>query len=185
MPTKSLEESISSLKMPVAIRPYRVEDAHALWAAARESQPEIFPWLEWCHPEYSLADAEWWCNSRAALAAAGQEYSFVISAPDGGFLGGCGLNQINRIHRIANLGYWVRTSSTGRGVAAEAVRQLCRFAFENTDLVRLEIVCAVGNQRSQRVAEAAGAVREGVLRSRLLLHGRAVDAVMHSLVRGA
>ena len=167
----------------VAIRPYLAGDAQALWAAARESQPEVYPWLEWCHPEYSLADAEWWCASRAALAAAGQEYSFVVSALDGGFLGGCGLNQINTVHRIANLGYWVRTSATGRGVATEAVRQLCRFAFESTDLVRLEIVCAVGNERSRRVAEAAGAVREGVLRSRLLVHGRAVDAVMHSLVR--
>lgn len=170
--------------MHLAIRPYVVEDAPALWAAARESQPAVFRWLEWCHPGYSLADAEWWCNSRAALTAAGQEYSFVICGPDGGFLGGCGLNQINRVHRMANLGYWVRTSATGRGVATEAVRQLRRFAFENTDLVRLEIVCAVGNQASQRVAEAAGALREGVLRSRLLLHGQPVDAVMHSLVRG-
>jgi RimJ/RimL family protein N-acetyltransferase len=171
--------------MSLAIRPYVAEDAHPLWAAARESQQELFRWLEWCHPGYSLADAEWWCNSRAALAAAGQEYAFVIAAPDGGFLGGCGLNQLNAVHRIANLGYWVRTSATGRGVATEAVRLLSRFAFENTDLVRLEIVCAVENQRSQRVAEAAGALREGVLRSRLLVHGSPVDAVMHSLVRGA
>lgn len=169
---------------PVAIRPYAAEDAQALWAAAHESRPEVFPWLEWCHPDYSLADAKEWCNGRAALAAAGQEYSFVISTPEGEFLGGCGLNQINKIHRIANLGYWVRTSATGRGVATEAVRQLCRFAFANTDLVRLEIVCALGNERSQRVAEAAGAVREGVLRSRLWVHGRAVDAVMYSLIRG-
>src|SRR5712691_5832046 len=86
-------------------------------------------------------------------------------------------------HRFGNLGYWVRTSATGRGVARAAVRQLADFAFRNTELVRLEIVCAVGNQRSQRVAERAGAVREGVLRDRLLLHGQAVDAIMYSLTR--
>ena len=171
--------------MPLTIRPYDLRDAPALWAAARESHPDVFPWLPWCRPDYSLADAEWWCSSRAALAAAGQEYSFVISAPDGAFLGGCGLNQINAIHRFANLGYWVRSSATGRGVATEAVRQVSRYAFAHTDLVRLEIVCAVENTRSQRVAEAAGAVREGILRSRLLVHGRAVDAVMYSLVRVA
>jgi ribosomal-protein-serine acetyltransferase len=77
----------------------------------------------------------------------------------------------------------VRTSATGRGVASEAVRQVADFAFRNTELVRLEIVCAVGNRRSQRVAERAGAVREGVLRDRLLLHGEAVDAIMYSLTR--
>jgi RimJ/RimL family protein N-acetyltransferase len=69
-------------------------------------------------------------------------------------------------------------------VATEAVRQVAHFAFRDTDLQRLEIVCAVGNEPSQRVAERAGAVREGVLRHRLLLHGQPVDAVMYSLVRG-
>ena len=68
-------------------------------------------------------------------------------------------------------------------MARAAVRETAEFVFQNTDLIRLEIVCAVENRRSQRVAEAVGAVRDGILRSRLLLHGKAVDAVMYSLVR--
>jgi RimJ/RimL family protein N-acetyltransferase len=131
-----------------------------------------------------MAEAVEWIRSRAPLAAEGREYTFAIVGTDGRFLGGCGVNQINRIHRFGNLGYWVRTSATRHGVAAEAVRQLAEFAFQNADLVRLEIVCAVGNNASQRVAERAGAVREGILRRRLLLHGQPVDAVMYSLVRG-
>jgi RimJ/RimL family protein N-acetyltransferase len=167
------------------IRPYEPDDAAALYDAARESTGEVFRWLDWCHPRYSLADAVEWTRSRAALAADGSEHSFAIVGPDGRFLGGCGLNQVNRVHRFANLGYWVRTTATRQGVATGAVRQVADFAFARTDLVRLEIVCAVGNQASQRVAERAGAVREGVLRNRLLVHGRPVDAVMYSLVRGA
>ena len=167
-----------------SIRPYAPEDAQALWAAARESIGEVYQWLPWCHPQYCMAEAEEWIGSRAPLAAEGREYTFAIVGTDGRFLGGCGLNQINRIHRFGNLGYWVRTSATRRRVATEAVRRVADFAFGNTDLVRLEIVCAVGNDASQRVAERAGAVREGVLRHRLLLHGQSVDAVMYSLVRG-
>ena len=49
--------------------------------------------------------------------------------------------------------------------------------------MRLEIVCALGSEASQRVAEKAGAVREGVLRDRLVLHDRPCDAVMYSLIR--
>ena len=48
-----------------------------------------------------------------------------------------------------------------------------------------EIVIAVGNRRSQRVAEKVGALREGVLRSRLVLPSGPSDAVMYSLVRPA
>ena len=167
------------------IRPYEAADAQPLWAAVRESVEEVSPWLPWCRADYSMADAVEWVRSRAVLAAEGREYTFAIVGPEGRFLGGCGINQINRIHRFGNLGYWVRTSATRRGVATEAVGQAAAFAFRDTDLVRLEIVCAVGNDPSHRVAERAGAVREGVLRRRLLLHGEPVDAVMYSLVRGA
>jgi len=166
------------------IRPYQPDDAEALWQAVRESLAEVQPWLSWCHPAYSKADAEEWATRQARLAAqGGAELSFAIEGPDGRFLGGCGVNQVNRVHHFGNLGYWVRTSATGHGVASEAVRQTAEWAFRNSDLVRLEIVCAVDNVRSQRVAARAGAVREGVLRSRLELHGRWMDAVMFSLIR--
>jgi ribosomal-protein-serine acetyltransferase len=166
-----------------SLREYRPGDAEELYRAARESVAEVFPWLPWCHAEYAMADAVEWTEAQARRGAEGTEYSFAIVSPEGRYLGGCGINQINRLHRFGNLGYWVRSSATGRGVATSAVRQLADFAFRTTDLVRLEIVCAVGNERSQRVAERAGAVREGVLRRRLVLHGEAVDAVMYSLVR--
>lgn len=167
------------------VRPYEPGDALRLCEAARESSADVFPWLEWCHAEYSVDEAVAWVGSRAALFAEGSEYAFAIVGGDGRYLGGCGVNQINRAHRFGNLGYWVRSSATGRGVAREAVRQVADFAFRETGLARLEIVCALANLRSQRVAERAGALREGVLRGRLVLHGRSVDAVMFSLVRGA
>jgi RimJ/RimL family protein N-acetyltransferase len=130
-----------------------------------------------------MAEAVAWTRSRTQLAAEGHEYTFAIVGDDGRLLGGCGINQINRIHKFGNLGYWVRSSATGRGVASEAVRQVADFTFQKTDLVRLEIVCAVGNERSQRVAVRAGAVRERLLRRRLVLHVQPIDAVMYSLVR--
>jgi RimJ/RimL family protein N-acetyltransferase len=168
-----------------AIRAYQPSDAEQLFEAARESTADVFPWLEWCHAQYSMAEAVEWIASRAPLFAEGKEYSFAIVGGDGRYLGGCGLNQINRLHRFANLGYWVRSSAAGRGVAREAVRQVAAFAFRETDLERLEIVCAIGNTRSQRVAEGSGAVREGILKHRLVLHGRSVDAVMFSLLRSS
>jgi RimJ/RimL family protein N-acetyltransferase len=63
-----------------------------------------------------------------------------------------------------------------------AARLVAEYAFRETDLIRLEIVCAVANTRSQRVAEKVGAVREGMLRSRRLSSGPS-DAAMYSLVR--
>jgi RimJ/RimL family protein N-acetyltransferase len=171
------------LKIEPAIRPYRDSDARSLQQAALESTAEVFPWLEWCHPGYSLQEAEEWVRTRRELFAEASEYEFAIVGWDDRFLGGCGLNRIRRATRTANLGYWVRTSAAGCGVATGAARQLVRFAFEKTDLVKLEIVCAVGNLGSQRVAEKVGAVRQSILASRMTLHGRPHDAVLYSIQR--
>lgn len=164
-------------------RRYRPEDITVLFAAARESIAQIYPWMEWCHPGYAVEDSTGWVMSREEAWDRGTDYSFAIcDAATGAFLGGVGLNQINRLHRFANLGYWVRTSCTGRGIAAAATRLTARFAFEDRGLYRVEIVASVHNVRSQRVAEKAGAMREGMLRNRLLLHGEPHDAVMFSLI---
>ena len=77
----------------------------------------------------------------------------------------------------------MRSSAAGRGIAPAAARLAADYAFKQTALVRLEIVCAIDNLRSQRAAEKTGAVREGVLRSRLVLHGKPTDAVMYGIAR--
>lgn len=171
----------------VAIRPYALDDAPRLFEAARESIAEVFLWLPWCRPEYAINDAREWIEKQAQLFADRTSYAFAIAiaAAAGRFLGGCGLNQIDPLHRRANLGYWVRTSAAGRGIASAAVRQLAAWAFANTELVRLEIVAAVENAASIRVAEKAGAFREGVARSRLRFHDASHDAVIFSIVRDA
>jgi RimJ/RimL family protein N-acetyltransferase len=151
--------------------------------AALESVGEVHPWLPWCHPGYTRAEAENWVRSREAAWQNRAEYSFVILAADTGqFAGGCGLNQFDGLRMRANLGYWVRTSQTGRGLATAATLLLARFGFLELKLQRIEIVAAVGNLASQRVAEKAGAVREGILRSRLRIHDVPHDAVGYSLV---
>jgi RimJ/RimL family protein N-acetyltransferase len=167
----------------VRIRPYQLSDADDLYAAARESIEDVFPWLPWCHPNYSMEEAREWIASRQQARAQDIEYAYAIVDERGRYLGGLGINMFNRVHQFANLGYWVRTSEAGRGVAPAAIRQAAAFTFGATDFVRLEILCAAGNARSQRAAERAGATREAVLRDRLILHGKPVDAVMYSMVR--
>jgi ribosomal-protein-serine acetyltransferase len=166
------------------VRAYREDDVPLLFEAVRESIPEVSPWLGWCHENYSIEESREFIQSRAAKAQGDEWYSFgVFGRKDGRFLGGVGLNFINRVHQFGNLGYWVRSSAAGKGVASRAARLVARFGFEELGLHRIEIVAAVSNIASQRVAEKMGAVRESVLRKRLLIHGEPQDAVMFSLVR--
>lgn len=167
----------------IRLRPYRgEEDARELYESVRESISEMQPWMPWCHADYSIEESREWLATRGEAWERGTDFSFRISdARSDRQLGGAGLNQLN-LHRAANLGYWIRTSAAGLGVATRAARLVARFGFEELKLVRIEIVAAVGNLASQRVAEKVGAVREGVMRKALLVHGTVHDAVLTSLV---
>jgi ribosomal-protein-serine acetyltransferase len=167
----------------VEIRPYKLEDSAALWEAARESSAELRPWMPWCREQYSIDESRAWLEVQVPAFRDGIAFEFAIVATDGRYLGGCGLNQIDKINKRANLGYCVRSSVTRRGVATAAVGLLRKWAFRQTDFVRLEIVIATGNFASQRVAQKSGADFEELLHKRLWLHGIAHDATMFSITR--
>ena len=168
----------------IYIRPYEVKDIPALYEAARESAGETFSrWMSWCHADYKLEESSQFVHSRDEVWRNGEDLAFAIFDVETDiFLGGVGLNQFNREHGFANLGYWVRAGSMGQGIAPAATLLCARFAFQELGLNRVEILIATENIRSRRVAEKAGAKREGVLRRRLIIGDRIHDAVMYSII---
>ncbi len=167
----------------ILIRRYQHGDGGALYEAVLESFAELHQWMPWCHEEYALIDSCAWVLSRGQAWNSGEDYSFVIAdAATGAFLGGVGINQIVAVDQLANLGYWVRTGSRGRGIAPRAALLTAQFGFKELKLQRLEIIAAVGNTASQRAAEKTGARKEGVLRNRIFVRGQSHDAVLYSLL---
>jgi ribosomal-protein-serine acetyltransferase len=167
----------------VRLRPYRDSDATSLHVAVRESLATVGHWQPWCNEGFNLSSAEAWIAycKRSWLLGDHFEFAVVDDATDE-YLGGTGINQRNREHRFANLGYWVRQSRQGYGIATKSGRLAARFGFANADLSRIEVVVAEGNLASRRTAEKIGARLESIARNRLVLHGVPVNAAMYSLV---
>ena len=86
------------------------------------------------------------------------------------------------MYHYCNLGYWVRTSHHGRGIAGRAALLAARYGFEHGGIIRAEVVMAVRNERSRRVAEKIGAHYEGVLLNRMVVGKTVYDANMYSLI---
>lgn len=167
----------------VRIRPYCTEDVDPLYKAVRTSIDELAPWLPWCHDDYSREESAAWIASRPEAWAQAIAYSFaIVDAGDGTLLGGCGLNQFNPVHGLANLGYWVRADRTRSGVATRAARLVSRFGFETLALYRIEIVMQPENRASRRVAEKIGARYEGRCRNRLVARGTPCDGLLYGLI---
>ena len=163
------------------IRRYEPGDDAELHRAARESVNEVYPFLAWCHPGYSLAESRAWLRTIKQEWEKAISYGFVIRDRETDeFLGGCGLNRIDE-NPMMNLGYWIKTPATGRGIATEATLALAQFGFDHLGLMRIEIVMSVKNAASRKVAEKAGARFEGILKNRLFLHGKVHDARLYAL----
>ena len=118
----------------IVLRPFEPGDVEAFHEAAHASAKEVGRWLDWCHADYALEEAKTWVQSRPAAWEAGEAYSFgVFDAGTGDFLGGCGLNTLHPVHHFANLGYWVRSAASRRGVATRAVRLCATFGFSELE----------------------------------------------------
>lgn len=167
----------------IGLRQFRLEDVPVLFDAVRESVSQLSAWMVWAHPNYSVEDTRAFVAKCGPGWEKGEQYSFaIVDLQDGQLMGSVGLSAVNRSHGFANLGYWVRTGKTRHGVATSATRMAARFSFEFLGLNRVELLVPTANVPSQRVAEKAGAKREGLLRKRLKLNGVPHDAFVYSLV---
>lgn len=169
---------------PCTVRPYVEADWPELYAAVKESEQELGRWMPWCHAGYSEQEARHWIHTTIEGHATQTMFDFGVFDAQGRFAGGCGINQIRGTDRCANLGYWIRSSACNRGLASAATQLVARWAFTHTDIHRLEILMAVTNAASQRVAQKVNAHFEGRLRERIVLADVPTDAYLYSIVRG-
>lgn len=156
----------------ILLRPFTEEDVPAIVAACQDL--EIPRWTS-VPTEYTEADALGWLESNEEQKLA------IVDRADGVLLGSIGVRSLG--NGVAEIGYWVKREARGRGVATRALALATPWAFEDAELGRLQLQAEVENVSSQRVAEKAGYVREGVLRSSLLLKGERRDLIMYSVVR--
>ena len=166
------------------LRRYRSADAAAVHEAVMESVAEVAPYETWCHEGYTLEEAAEHAGGWDRAWEAGSAYYFAVcDEATGRHQGSCGLCPIEREHATAGLGFWVRTPATGRGVATAAARLVAEAGFEHLRLNRVELLIAVDNAASRRVAKKLGAAYEGTLRKRLVLPAGPTDMAMYALVQ--
>ena len=145
----------------------------------RESRSELAPWMPWAAEYRGAEDLRAFVagvESRRAVNPA--ETAFAIFL-DSAAVGTIGLHAAGA-HNLYSVGYWLGTRYTGRGIMTRAVDRVAEFAFDAHGIHRLELYTVVDNEKSRRVAERAGFIFEGILRNRLELGGRYLDAALYA-----
>lgn len=164
------------------LRCWQHDDEEDLFAAARESAGSVGRWLAWCHAGYTREHAQAWIAHCRDGWQAQNHYAFAIrKSATGELLGGVGLSRINRLGRSGNLGYWVRSTRQRQGSMRTAARLVVEFGFDRLGLTRIEILVALENLASRRIAESLGALQETTRTNRLRTGSGVADAAVYSL----
>jgi len=109
---------------------------------------------------------------------------FLWLAIAGDALLGCiWVHHVEWRHARLELGVLVVPGARGRGVAAQAVDLVCRWAFDELGFERVEMTTTPDNAAVRSLASRAGFAEEGIMRSRDVERGQRVDIVMLARLR--
>jgi [ribosomal protein S5]-alanine N-acetyltransferase len=164
----------------VVLRLARPEDADAL-AQGFVDDPTLGAMLG---IESEEENAEWLRSTFREDGQHGEQrtsYWFAIAYPESGEpIGEIGLVGISWPNRRAGLSILVLPGSRRVGVGREAIELLVGWAHAELGLYRIQLHTLPENTPMQRLAEASGFVREGVLRDYTFERGRFVDNVVYA-----
>jgi RimJ/RimL family protein N-acetyltransferase len=180
VPSRSLAHPEPPLEDGVVrLRALRLDDA-ALYAAAFVDDPQLgFLAGEDPDPDEAAVRRRI-VEDGPEYAVAGQGIEFAVAAcDDDRFLGSAILFHLDWRHLRGEIGFWLVPAARGRGVAARAVDLLVGWAFGTLELQRLWLETYPDNVATRRVAERAGFVEEGLLRSHARERGRRMSLVVY------
>ncbi len=175
-PVEGLSDGVVRLRL--------MSDADVEAVVEAVQDPEIPRWTRVPSP-YGADDALQWLRASSTGVANGTDLStLVVDAEDDRLLGAVALHAVSPEHGRCSAGYWLSTEARGRGVATRALSLLCRYAFDELDVQRIELWIDPANAASLALAERVGFSREGLLRSYMAIKDRRRDVLMYSLLPG-
>ena len=165
----------------IDLRLYEEKDALALYRVVTTNYEHLRPFLHWVTPDYSLETAKEFIVQNHLLHAAKKSTAYGIFFR-GGFAGSIGFVKLGWISRVAEIGYWIGREFAGRGIITKSCRVLIDHAFDELEMNRVEIRCAIENTKSRAIPERLGFVQEGVLRQAVWRHTRFYDVAVYGLL---
>jgi len=165
----------------VGLREWKPEDAPELTAAINNKK--VLDNLRDGIPyPYTKKDADEFISGTLS-AEKDSQYAFAITY-DGNVIGSIGVFRKENVHRLtAELGYYIAEPYWGKGIMTEAVKRICAYIFENTNIVRIFAEPYARNAASCRVLEKAGFQFEGTLRQNAVKNGKSLDMRLYAILR--
>lgn len=176
----SAPESLD-LRDGLYLRHLTLGDAPVVFAAVEEDRESLRQWLPWVDESHSVSDTLRFIEEAQRRRREGSALTYGCWV-ELDFCGVTGLHDIDLTNGSAQIGYWLKETAQGRGWMTQCCASLMGIVFEILGLERLEIRCAVGNEKSAAIPLRLGFTLEGTLRHAQRLAGGHADLRVYSLL---
>lgn len=169
----------------VVLRAYQPGDGERFFAALEEDRSDLDQWMAWPGSMHKTPDeAESYVRNMAGKWLTREALIMGIFSKDEQTLyGGTGFHGFDWKVPSLEIGWFLRKSARGQGIAAEAVRLCCAIAFEHAGANRVWGTVDVLNDRSWRLFERVGFAREAHLRGECRdHHGVVRDTFVYAML---
>lgn len=108
----------------------------------------------------------------------------IFLREDGRHIGNIKIGPVVTRHARSEIGYLIGDRAAwGKGYATEAIREICRYGFENLGLAKITAGVYETNKGSAKALLNAGFVHEATIPSHVVCEGRRIASVMYGLDR--
>jgi ribosomal-protein-serine acetyltransferase len=174
---------VMEIDQNIILKQIQFSDAQEIFTTIDNQRDYLGKWLPFVKITEKVTDTENFIKSVLEAPEDKREYIFVIRYKTE-FAGIIGFRDTDRLNLKTEIGYWLSEPFQGKGIISKAVKEIISFTFNELEMNRLQIRCAVGNEKSKRIPQKLNFTFEGIERAgELLSDGTFVDVEVYSLLK--
>ena len=163
------------------LAPLELSDADELFSLTETNRSGLRKWLPWLDTIRRVDDTR--AFIRAGQLQSRRNNGAQLAIKSGGRIAGIvGHHRIDWRNRLTTLGYWLGSKYQGQGLVTASCGALIEHAFNDLRLNRIEIRCAVDNQKSRAIPVRLCFKEEGLFRDAEWLYDHFVDHVVYAML---
>ena len=166
----------------ITLRRLTRENAQEKFDLIVKNHDHLLPWLPWADYYHEIDNMYEYTDAEIEKFDNGIAFTYDIYYQDQ-LVGSIDFNQVSEENHRAELGYWVGTEFTGKGIVTRAAAGMTKYAFEKMGLERVAILACTDNTPSVNVAKRLNFTEEGTLRQYLQLSDGIHDVVVFSKLK--
>lgn len=151
------------IEQGLSLRVSTLKDAQAHLDILNENREHLKPYMPWAHFITEVEQYENFIKGLQVSRRKCEEFGYQIQL-NNRMIGRITLLRFDLKNRKCEIGYWIAKNHEGKGIITQATQALVKIAFEQLDFERIEIRCAINNERSAAVPKRLGFLFEGILR---------------------